>query len=56
MKYLVSMGMVDREDKACAVAHYSSENEHGCREWYCDSFRKEPSDDLELAEKLEEGI
>ncbi len=56
MKYLTSMGFVDNEDLGCAVAYYSSENEHGCREWYSENFKKEVKDELELAEKLEEDI
>jgi hypothetical protein len=56
MKYLASVGIMGREDVDCAVAYYSSENEQSCREWYSENFRKEPSDGMEIATKMERDI
>ncbi len=56
IKYLSSVGVLEKEDVDCAVTYYSSENEQSCREWYCENFRKEPSDEMEIATKLEKDI
>jgi len=56
MRYLLSAGMMDKEDVLQAVAYYSSENNEGCCEWYRDAYDKEPEDEVELVSAIEEKL
>ena len=56
MRYLLSAGMMEKEDIPHSVAYYSAENDEGCREWYIDTYGKEPEDEVEIISAIEEKL
>ncbi len=55
MRYLSTVGILEKDDVECAVAYYSSENDQSCRDWYSEKFDGEPSED-EISEKIEKDL
>lgn len=56
MRYLLSAGMMEKEDIPHSVAYYSTENDEGCREWYVDTYGKKPKDEVEIISAIESKL
>jgi len=55
LQYLFVLGIAEQDDVYCAIAHYYSENEDACREWYKERFGKD-GEDIDIASAIEEEV
>jgi len=56
LQYLFAIGIATREDVYAAIVYYAAHNEKGCAEWYFEKTNKEPSDELDIAGRIEEEV
>ena len=56
LSVLQSNGFASEEEFAYGVRYYVTENPNACKEWFKEEMKKNPSDDEEIAEKLEEKL
>ncbi|NYZ77145.1 hypothetical protein H0O02_02400 [Candidatus Micrarchaeota archaeon] len=54
LRYLLGIGLAEKEDITAAAVYYSSENCESCREWYADKCGKKPKDEVAIASKIEQ--
>ena len=56
LQYLYGVGIASKEDIYVSVATYAAANERSCNEWYEQKTGKQPEDQIDLVDKIEEEI